>query len=273
MTDSPAHAWTRRRATSSLGYPEASLTDLCALAMRHGLDAVELRVLEGRLDLPAYFSVKYGTPTAFAETARIQPVPIALLGTSFQLRRHTQAEVDALLAFVPWAEAAGIPWLRIFDGDGTWDDEARAQAARFLAHWETLREQRGWQSRLLIETHSSLLTAESLHAFAVASPHALYLWDAHHTWKHSREEPQKTFAAISERVRHVHVKDSVPRPYKNFGYTYVLPGQGDFPIQQVLAALNTGFSGLVSLEWERQWHPYLPSLDEALSSAAAARWW
>jgi hypothetical protein len=33
------------------------------------------------------------------------------------------------------------------------------------------------------------------------------------------------------------------------------------------------FSGPVSLEWERMWHPYLPPLDEALAVAAARGWW
>jgi hypothetical protein len=33
------------------------------------------------------------------------------------------------------------------------------------------------------------------------------------------------------------------------------------------------FAGPVSLEWERMWHPYLPSLDEALTAATASQWW
>ena len=41
-----------------------------------------------------------------------------------------------------------------------------------------------------------------------------------------------------------------------------------------LAALRAdAFAGPVSLEWEKQWHPYLPSLDAALTAAAARRWW
>jgi hypothetical protein len=43
------------------------------------------------------------------------------------------------------------------------------------------------------------------------------------------------------------------------------------PLKAELRAAN--FSGPVSLEWERMWHPYLPPLDEALTVAAARGWW
>ena len=73
---------------------------------------------------------------------------------------------------------------------------------------------------------------------------------------------------------HVHVKDSVGIPSARHPFTYVLPGDGGFPIAPVLAALRADhFAGAVSLEWEKQWHPYLPSLDEALTTAAARGWW
>jgi hypothetical protein len=39
------------------------------------------------------------------------------------------------------------------------------------------------------------------------------------------------------------------------------------------AALGGSFSGAVSLEWERQWHPELPPLEDALRSAFDRSWW
>jgi len=39
------------------------------------------------------------------------------------------------------------------------------------------------------------------------------------------------------------------------------------------AALQAGFGGAVSLEWERLWHPQLAPLDEALASATRLGWW
>ena len=83
--------------------------------------------------------------------------------------------------------------------------------------------------------------------------------------------------AVTQRgagVVHVHVKDSVSRPSARHPYTYVLPGDGEFPAAPLFAELRAGgFDGPVSLEWERMWHPYLPPLDEALRVAGARGWW
>jgi hypothetical protein len=53
----------------------------------------------------------------------------------------------------------------------------------------------------------------------------------------------------------------------------VLPGNGEFPMSSLQRILAAEFSGAVSLEWEKLWHPYLPPLDDALRSAGKAAWW
>jgi sugar phosphate isomerase/epimerase len=54
----------------------------------------------------------------------------------------------------------------------------------------------------------------------------------------------------------------------------VPPGDGEFPVTPLLAALRTDeFAGPVCFEWEKLWHPYLPPLDEALRVAAGRNWW
>ena len=79
---------------------------------------------------------------------------------------------------------------------------------------------------------------------------------------------------IRSSVVHIHVKDSIGIPSARHPFTYVLPGGGEFPAQPLFDALRTdGFKGPVSLEWEKAWHAYLPSLDEALASAARRGWW
>ena len=51
----------------------------------------------------------------------------------------------------------------------------------------------------------------------------------------------------------------------------LMPGMDGW---EVLAALRDDrFAGPVCLEWEKLWHPYLPSLDVALATAAARGWW
>ena len=126
----------------------------------------------------------------------------------------------------------------------------------------------------MIETHDSLWTAAAVGRLLTVVPDVAILWDSHHTWKKGGEDPVATWRAIRTRVVHVHVKDSVDVPSARHPFTYVLPGDGGFPIAPLLAALRgEGYAGLVSLEWERMWHPYLPPLDDALGAATVRRWW
>ncbi len=264
----------RARACSSLGCPELPLGETLALAAAHGLAAVELRTLGGTADLAAYFTSHYGSPAALAAFVRGQPVRVAALNAGLALAAPTEAARAELAALAPWADALGARWLRVFDGGRHADAAELAVAAAELARWRDLRTARGWSVDLMVETHDSLLGAAAATRFLAACPGTALLWDAHHTWRKGGEDPVATWRALRAHIVHVHVKDSVPVPSARHPFTYVLPGDGDFPIAPLLAALDAdAYAGLVSLEWEKHWHPYLPSLDEALRTAAARRWW
>ncbi len=47
---------------STLGCPELDLEGALDLAARYGLRRIEIRTLEKRVDMPAYFAEKWGTP-------------------------------------------------------------------------------------------------------------------------------------------------------------------------------------------------------------------
>jgi sugar phosphate isomerase/epimerase len=261
------------RCTSTLGCPELTLEEALALAAKHDLAAIEVRALAGTVDLPAYFAATYGSPGELAARLRGTEVKIAAFNASLHLAGATQDERDQLVALVPWAEAIGVKWLRVFDG-GKPDVADISAAQETMRWWTELRTERGWKADVMVETHDSLFTAEKIAGFLAALPGVAILWDAHHTWRKGGEDPAITWAAIRQNMVHVHVKDSVDVASARHPFTYVLPGDGGFPIEPTLAALRAaGYAGLVSLEWEKLWHPYLPSLDEALTTAQARGWW
>ena len=260
-----------RRACSSLGCPELSLEATLALAARHGLEAVELRTLEGTTDLPALFARRYGTPDKLAALVAAQPVQVVALDTSLRLADHQPGDWAAFLTFVPWAEALGVRWLRVFDG-GTPGGPPQPMLTTWES-WRAHRAQAGWKTDVMIETHDSLFTGVAIADFVGRAPGAAILWDSHHTWKKGGEDPLATWATVKAHVVHVHVKDSISAPSARHPFTYVYPGDGEFPMAPLRATLAREFSGIVSLEWERQWHPYLPPLDDALRVAAERKWW
>ncbi|HVU23781.1 MAG TPA: sugar phosphate isomerase/epimerase [Opitutus sp.] len=262
-----------RRAFSTLGCAESSLPDALALAARHGLDGLELRALGGTLDLPAYLHATYGTPAKLAAALHGAAVRITVLDSSLRLAGATAADRAGFLDFVPWAEALGVPWLRVFDGECAAGEPGAGEAAAALRWWRDLRQARGWRVDCAIETHDALLTSAEILRFVAAAPGAKILWDTHHTWKLGGEDPLATWRAIRPHVAHVHVKDSVTPPGAGSAHAYTLPGRGEFPMGALAPVLRREFTGSVSLEWERLWHPELPPLESALESAATTAWW
>jgi sugar phosphate isomerase/epimerase len=262
-----------QHAFSTLGCPEFTLEETLALAERHKVDAVELRALGGSMELPAYLKKQYGTPSALAGNLRGWRVNILSLGTSLHVIGGQPGEREKFLEFVPWAEALGVRWLRIFDSDKAGDADEFARAAETMQWWRDRRAAGGWRADVMIETHGSMTTGGIIRHFLKAVPGAAILWDTHHTWKKGGEDPLATWRAIRASVVHVHVKDSVGVPSARHPYTFVLPGEGEFPMAPLAAVLRNEFVGAVSLEWEKAWHPSLPSLDEALRVAAARSWW
>jgi sugar phosphate isomerase/epimerase len=262
-----------RRCISTLGCPDYSLEEVLALAERHHLDAVEIRALAGTVDVPAVLAAACGEPARLAARMRTSSVPIVSLDTSLKLADNGPADRAAFLQFVPWAEACGVPWLRVFDGGKQADAATHRAMADTVAWWREERARHGWRADIMIETHDALFTARSIHDFLALAPGTAILWDTQHTWRNGSEEPLTTWRAIKSHVVHVHVKDSVSRPSERHPFSYVLPGEGEFAMAPLRAALAAEFTGCVSLEWEKLWHPYLAPLDNALTAAAKRNWW
>lgn len=259
---------------STLGCAEMGLGDVLALARTYELRWVELRALGGTVDLPAWLAAHHGTPTRLADEVRAAGVAVAALDTSLKLNGSTDEEWQkTAAAFLPWAEALGGVNLRVFDGGKAADRAAIKIMADRVAWWRGLRQRQGWRSDIMVETHDSLLTVAANLELQAAAPGVRLLWDTHHTWKRGGEDPVATWRALAPHIVHVHVKDSISVASARHPFTYVLPGEGEFPASALRVELSSGFAGPVCLEWERLWHPYLPPLAAALSHVAAKAWW
>lgn len=257
---------------STLGCPDLDLPQVAALARAHRIAGVELRALGGEMDLPAYWRRRGESPEAVAAQACESGLRIVGVNTSFRLVGGDVRARAALLDHVPYAEALGAPFLRVFDGGGTADACELAEAAQTLEWWRAWRREHGVKTDLMVETHDMLLDVERINRFVSRVPHCAVLWDAHHTWRRGGAPLRATLAALAGRLVHVHVKDSVSS-MNRWEFDYVLPGTGDFPFRELATMLGqSAFVGVVSLEWERAWHPQLPPLEQALRSARMKDW-
>lgn len=60
-------------------------------------------------------------------------------------------------------------------------------------------------------------------------------------------------------ARHIHFKDGIREPIRQFPYRYQIPGEGVFPLKELFDLLERdNYADSIFLEWKRKWHPYLP---------------
>lgn len=252
-------------AFSTMGDPSLSFEQACALLDRHGLDAFELRTLEGSLDLPDYFQ-KRGLP---------KERRTCVVATSLALLHATPQSVAEFYQYARLAHELGAPYVRVFGaGGGDFSPAPERQQLKTAATLvnelrETLRSN-GWNVKLLLETHDVLSASDRCVAFNAHLDEPLaILWDSHHTWRMAGESLESSWAALGPFIEHIHYKDSVSDSTQREGYRYVSPGAGEFPAQQLRQLLvQANYRGGVSLEWEKLWHNYLGPLDDALGAFA-----
>jgi len=258
---------------STLGCPERNLDEVLDLAARFGLNQIELRALEDRLDLPVYLEEKYGSPEKLAALLDERQIRIVTLDTSLSLQKTGEQDREAFLRFLPWAEALNVPTLRVFDGGKfhePFTEEELATAVDQVAWWREQKTRHGWRTDIVIETHDLCCSSRNIQQLQAALPYPIpILWDTWHVWFKNHEPIADTWAAIGQWVRHIHFKDGIREPILHFPYHYQIPGQGVFPLRELFALLERDeYRGAISLEWERKWHPYLPPIEEALEGVA-----
>lgn len=262
---------------STLGCPEFSLPEICDLLSEFDLRDLEVRAVDGRMDLPQW-AVDTGWPPlrATALLAKHQ-IRFRVADSSFKLVGNDEKSRADMVAFCQWADSWGAPYVRAFGG-GTWGEPLTEadyhHAVQAITWWQQEKQRHGWRIELLLETHDGFSASGPCRNLLARLREPIgIIWDSHHTWRLAGESPRETWAQLGTSIRHVHVKDSIAKPSARHPYTYVLPGNGDMPLKQVAELLSEHqFAGTISLEWERLWHPYLPPLREALARLEAQPW-
>jgi len=262
---------------STLGCPDLTLPEVCALAAEFGMPNLELRALCGRVDLPACAEEMGWLPTVAPRLMSSHACRLVVAGSSFKLVGNNPAMRADFLQYCAWADSWRAPYVRAFGG-GVWGEALREedyeQAADTVCWWRGEKAARGWRTEMLLETHDAFSASPPCVELMrrLDTPLGI-IWDSHHTWRLGGESPADSWSSLSAWVRHVHLKDSVDKPSARHPFTYVLPGDGQAPLADIVGLLRgQRFTGVVSLEWERLWHPYLPPLRAALIQLQARPW-
>jgi fatty-acyl-CoA synthase len=258
-------------AFSTLACPQWSLEQVVENAVRLGYDGIELRLLDGQLIDPVEDAAKVEQAVA---RCRESGLDVCALDTSCKFNHpdgEERARQEAVLRdWIRLAQAVQVPVLRVFGGQAPETDppstvqEEDDRVAESLRHMAPLAEKA--TVTIALETHdafsSALRVAQVLKA--VDSPAVGALWDSHHPYRVG-ESALEVVATLRQRIVHVHIKDARRSDIEGTGWELTLMGEGEVPVREQLELLDkNGYTGYVSVEWEKMWHPEIPEPEIAL---------
>jgi sugar phosphate isomerase/epimerase len=256
---------------STLGCPGWEWSKILTFAQAHDFSAIELRGLQGHMDLPSRLEFQPDRIEQSKRDVAAHNLKIACVSSSAQLHdsdpeKHKQQIADAK-RFVDLAVLLGSPNMRVFGNkiEGP-KDQVIERVAAGLSELGAYAGERG--VTVIIESHGDFTDSPTLGEILTRadSPYIGLLWDAHHTFVEGKEDPAFTVQKLGKYMRHTHLKDSVPTPD---GRHYVLTGRGDVPVRKQVEVLEaTGYTGCYTFEWEKVWHPDLEEPEIAIADFA-----
>jgi len=252
-------------AFSTLGCPAWEWKKILDFAQQHGFSAIELRGLQGSMDLPANPIFAADRIEQTKKEIMDHKLRIACVSSSANLYMDDPAKREKDLAdarrFIDLASSLGAPYVRVFGGKAETDKAPMPDLEtkkRVAAGLHELGEYAGPKKvTVIIESHDHFTSSATLKDVlsAANSEHVGLLWDAHHTFATSNEDPESTVKQLGQWIRHTHLKDSTGTGEDR---KYVLTGRGNVPIERQIKALQgIGYKGFYCFEWEKVWHPDL----------------
>jgi sugar phosphate isomerase/epimerase len=255
---------------STLGCPSWDWLKILDFAQQNGFAAVELRGLQGTMDLPS--RPEFGAPRLEQSKKEIadRGLQISCVSSSVNLhsagQEHEQQLADAR-RFIDLASLLAAPYVRVF---GNKLIGPRAPALEHIA--ASLCKLGDYASpknvTVLLESHGDFTDAATLGEILEksGSSHVGLLWDAHNTYVDGKEDPAVTVSQLGKYIRHTHLKDSRMEGAEDH---YVLTGRGRVPVKrQVELLVEAGYAGYYSFEWEKAWHPEIEEPEVAIADFA-----
>ena len=246
---------------TTLGCPGWTLKQIVENAAQMGYDAVDLRGLLEDIDIskrPEFTTGLNETKQMFADKG------LAISGIAISARyavvdvEELEKHFDETRRNMELAAKLDTHILRVYGGrvpEGHTVDSILPALVENLIKIGDEAEQ--YDVTLALETHDDW-TDSSVFARLMAEvdhPRVRVLWDLHHPYRTNGERAKVTYDHLAPYVVSIHVKDSVPTAD---GHQYVLLGEGDVPLQEMLDLLIAGgYDGYAILEWEKRWHPTL----------------
>jgi sugar phosphate isomerase/epimerase len=247
-------------AFSTLGCPRWDWSTILARAAQWGYAAIELRGLQGEMDLSKRVEFQGTRLTGSLKDLQALNLRISDLGASARMHesdpKARAAQLGEAKRFIDLAQRLGVPYIRVFGDRVVPGEPKQASIERVTSGLRELGQHaKDSGVTVLIESHGDFCDSPTLLEIlrGVDMPNVALLWDAHHTVVAGKEEPAITLRQLGSYIRHVHLKDSKP---EGKDVRYVLTGTGTVPLREIARLLvKQHYSGYFCFEWEKAWHP------------------
>ncbi|MDQ3541466.1 MAG: sugar phosphate isomerase/epimerase [Chloroflexota bacterium] len=263
-------------AFSTLACPSWDWQQVIRAANDYGYDGIEWRLINGDV-VTREFSLD--TAQTIAQAVADAGLGVCALDSSVRLVMPRGPERDAQIkearGMLRVARALGADILRVFPGkyaEDVSDEDAIQWVVEGLESLIPTARQLG--VKVVLETHDKFdwprmaTRGTTISSFLrqvllqVQAPEVGLQWDIGNPYVEG-ESPETTFENVKGNLTYVHLKDM--RQTSDGTWEYVAMGEGDLPIRDAIDWLaDSGFTGWLSFEWEKAWHPELAEPEVAL---------
>ncbi|MCZ8516078.1 sugar phosphate isomerase/epimerase [Paenibacillus filicis] len=255
-------------AFTTLACPEWTWEKIVDEAAGLGYDGIEIRGLEGEMSLPKCRPFQPKNIEATIRQLKNKGLEICCLDTSCMF--HDPDKFDAAVeegkAAIDLAQQLGTPYVRVF-GDKIPDPAGKQDTIDRVARGlqSLCRHASGKGVTVLLETHGDFSDSRDVLSvvYQVNDDAFGVLWDINNPYKYKDGETMKeTYERLGNYIKHTHIKDTLGHGQAE---NIRLVGQGDVPIGECIAKLReNGYTGWLSFEWEKRWHPSIEEPEIAL---------
>jgi len=262
-------------AFSTLGCPQWGLEKIAAAARAYGYRSIELRALEGSLDLLDRPELQPGAVEQVRSFFNEQGLSICSVDTSCAFHAARESErrenIETALRYGELAAALGAPLIRVFPNEVPEGETRAATRDRIVDSLCELAARMPAGVRVGLETHGDFAAGSATTDIVRRADHAnlAVIWDAANSFA-TGEAIAAAARAVAPYLAHVHLRDAEPQG-DGQDWLPTLAGRGQVPIAEVISALREmHYEGCVSFEWEKYWHPEIAEPEIALPDFAAA---
>lgn len=249
---------------STLGCADRSLDSILTLVRENGMDAVEIRGIDGKMFLgehPDFAPEKIAQVKERFLKSGVKPLSLNLSYAGHDIG-YSEDGFAPYVRELEIAAALEIPYLRVFGDCIEGDREEAIGKILYALKKITKAAQKGGQT-VLLEVHGDINSVETLEP--VLSEMQVFdnfglIWDIANSDMVYKENWQPLYEYIRPFIKHVHIKDHIRETL-----TLTDLGKGEIPIRAIVdRMLADGYEGYFSLEWEKKWHPELSEIEDAL---------